>query len=43
MPDFLERYVDARSNRLASLASFEAIAGSSRSVSTGPWSRDALT
>jgi len=40
--DFLGRYVDARSRRLAALANFEAIAASSQSASREPWRRDSL-
>ena len=40
--DFLGRYVNARSRRLAALAQFEAIAVSSQSSSKEPWSRDSL-
>jgi hypothetical protein len=40
--DFLERYVDARSRRLAALAQFEAVADGSSSASSAPWSRESL-
>ena len=40
--DFLGRYVDARSRRLAALAQFEAIAVSSQSASSEAWSRASL-
>ena len=40
--DFLGRYVDARTRRLAALAQFEAIAVSSQSASAEPWSRASL-
>lgn len=40
--DFLGQYVDARSRRLAALASFEAVAASSQSVSDEPWQRESL-
>lgn len=40
--DFLGRYVDARSRRLAALSSFEAIAAASHSSSREPWSRESL-
>lgn len=40
--DFLGHYVDARSRRLAALASFEAVATSSQSASREPWRRESL-
>ena len=40
--EFLGRYVDARSRRLAALANFEAIASATRSASSEPWSRASL-
>ncbi len=40
--DFLGHYVDARSRRLAALASFEAVATSSESASREPWCRESL-
>jgi hypothetical protein len=40
--DFLGRYVDARSRRLAALAQFEAVARGSSSASSAPWSRESL-
>jgi hypothetical protein len=40
--DFLGRYVEARSRRLAALASFEAIAASSQSASREPWGSKSL-
>ncbi len=40
--DFLSRYVDARSQRLEALASFEAVAASSQGISHQPWSRESL-
>lgn len=39
---FLNRYVDARSRRLEALDRFEAVAASSQSASSTPWSRDEL-
>lgn len=40
--DFLGHYVDARSRRLAALASFEAVATSTESASREPWCRESL-
>jgi predicted transcriptional regulator len=40
--DFLGRYVDARSRRLAALAQFEAVAEGSASSSSAPWTRESL-
>jgi hypothetical protein len=40
--DFLTRYVDARSQRLEALASFEAVAVTSQGISHQPWSRESL-
>jgi hypothetical protein len=40
--DFLGRYVDARSRRLAALAQFETVAGGSSSASRAAWSRESL-
>lgn len=40
--EFLRRYVDARSQRLAALARFESVAAASESISQQPWSRESL-
>ena len=40
--DFLGRYVDGRSRRLAALAQFEAVAAGSSSASGAPWTRESL-
>ena len=40
--DFLVRYVDARSRRLAALARFEAVSENSHSATEAPWSRESL-
>ncbi len=40
--DYLTRYVDARSRRLAALEAFEAVAQRSQSSSVGTWTRDEL-
>jgi hypothetical protein len=40
--EFLGNYVDARSRRLRALASFEAIAATTHSASSQPWSRESL-
>jgi len=40
--EFLGRYVHARSRRLEALHRFEALAASSHSASSAPWTRDEL-
>jgi hypothetical protein len=40
--DFLGRYVEARSRRLAALAQFEAVAEGSSSASGAAWTRELL-
>lgn len=40
--DYLTRYVDANSRRLAALDAFDGVARRSKSRSTGKWSRDEL-
>ncbi len=40
--DFLCRYVEASSRRLAALAQFEAVAAGSSSASGVPWTRESL-
>ena len=40
--DFLNRYVDARSQRLQALERFEAVAAASGSRSQEPWKRESL-
>ncbi len=40
--DYLTRYVDAKSRRLAALDALDGVARRSKSRSTGSWSREAL-
>ena len=40
--DYLSRYVDSRSRRLAALSAFETVASTVNSASEANWSRDSL-
>ena len=40
--NYLSRYVDSRSRRLAALSAFEAVASTVDSASSARWSRDSL-